>query len=90
MGELFGLSGNEIEALVTSVICDEWKIKYDGGYASDPRKELYEKIQQYAENLSFPLFLSNAGTIQFLFIISCTHGGGSPTVKRTISQGGQV
>lgn len=59
LGELFGLSGNEIEALVTSVICDEWKIKYDGGYASDPRKELYEKYNNmqktYHSHYSYPM-----------------------------------
>lgn len=37
LGRIFGIPEKQIEELATMVIIDEWKIKYDGSYLSDPR-----------------------------------------------------
>ncbi len=41
LSRIFDISIREIDDLVVNIIVDEWKIKTDGGYRSDPRHHLW-------------------------------------------------
>jgi len=49
LGEVFGISGKQVEELATEVIINEWNIKTDGSYRSDPRAELWRSHRNERE-----------------------------------------
>jgi len=67
LGDVFGISGKQVEELATEVVSKEWNVKTDGSYKSDPRVGLwrshrYERETSHShssyprtDNLSFYL-----------------------------------
>lgn len=46
LGRVFGISGKKIEELATEVLIDDWGIKTDGSYKTDPRSYIW-RSQSY-------------------------------------------
>jgi len=46
LGQLFGISENQVNELATEIIVSDWKIKFDGSYASEPR----DIFRRYSHN----------------------------------------
>jgi hypothetical protein len=49
LGEVFGIPGKQVEELATEVIVNEWNIKTDGSYRSDPRSRIWKSNQHGRE-----------------------------------------
>ena len=49
LGNVFGISREEVEELASEVILDEWGIKNDGSYESDPRVALWRSSRNQKE-----------------------------------------
>jgi len=49
LGDVFGISGKQVEELATGVVIDEWCIDIDGSYRSDPRTGLWRSSRQEQE-----------------------------------------
>lgn len=45
LGNVFGISKEEVEKLATDVIVNKWGITTDGGYVNDPRESLWRSSQ---------------------------------------------
>lgn len=58
LGGIFGIPEKQIEELATMVIVNEWKIKNDGAYLSDPRQVLWNSSRYenktYHDHGSYP------------------------------------
>jgi len=49
LGDVFGISGKQVEELATEVVINEWCIDIDGSYRSDPRAGLWRSSRQERE-----------------------------------------
>jgi hypothetical protein len=49
LGEVFGISGKQVEELAREIIVKEWHIETDGSYYSDPRVNLWSSPRQERE-----------------------------------------
>lgn len=49
LGNLFGVSGKQIEELATEVVIKEWDIGFDGSVQSDPRARLWRSSRKESE-----------------------------------------
>jgi len=58
LGEVFGISGKQVEELATSVLINDWHINNDGSYKEDPRNRLWRssrnREQTYHSHGSYP------------------------------------
>jgi hypothetical protein len=49
LGEVFGISGKQVEELATEIVVKEWGIDNDGSYAGDPRVSLWRSSRNERE-----------------------------------------
>ncbi|WHX24914.1 hypothetical protein QNH47_12040 [Virgibacillus halodenitrificans] len=49
LGDVFGISGQQIEELATNVIVNEWNIVNDGGFQGDPRQSQWRSHRNREE-----------------------------------------
>lgn len=49
LGEVFGISAEQVEELATEVIINEWHVDKDGSYKSDPRSGLWDTSRRERE-----------------------------------------
>ncbi len=68
LGRIFGIPEKQIEELATMVIVDEWKIKNEGSYLSDPRQVLWNSSRY--ENKTFHHHYSYPNIETYSFYLS--------------------
>ncbi|MGB8218119.1 MAG: hypothetical protein WCE94_12535 [Candidatus Methanoperedens sp.] len=49
LGEVFGISGKQVEELATEVVINEWRVDIDGSFQSDPRAGLWRSSRNELE-----------------------------------------
>lgn len=49
LGDVFGISGKQVEELATQVIINEWQVDNDGSYLADPRAYIWRSGQNQRE-----------------------------------------
>ncbi len=49
LGEVFGISSQQVEELATEIVINEWHINFDGSFQSDPRAGLWRSSRNERE-----------------------------------------